>query len=68
MNFYSEVLAMELLNLREVRDLLGFKSYKPVRKLIELGLPVIHLGKGRYIAKNDLDEFLKAHTVVKKEG
>lgn len=59
---------MELLNLREVRDLLGFKSYKPVRKLIELGLPVIHLGKGRYVAKDELDEFLKSHTVVKKEG
>lgn len=60
-----EVLTMELLNLREVRDLLGFKSHKPVYYMINQGLPVIYVGKSRYVEKQELQRFLKSHTVSK---
>lgn len=56
---------MELMNLRQVRDLLGFKSYKPVHKLIEDGLPFVMIGKRQYVKKDELQQFIKSQTQVK---
>ncbi|HJF29616.1 MAG TPA: hypothetical protein K8V41_02490 [Ligilactobacillus saerimneri] len=56
---------MELMNLRQVRDLLGFKSYKPIHKLIEDGLPVVTIGKRQYIEKDELQQFIKSQTQIK---
>lgn len=56
---------MELMNLRQVRDLLGFKSYKPIHKLIEDGLPVVMIGKRQYVKKDELQQFIKSQTQVK---
>ncbi|MCZ0891848.1 hypothetical protein O0Z71_05265 [Ligilactobacillus saerimneri] len=53
---------MELMNLKQVRDLLGFKSYKPIHRLIEDGLPVVMIGKRKYIKKETLQSFIKNQT------
>lgn len=59
---------MELMNLRQVRDLLGFKSYKPIHALIDDGLPFVMIGKRQYIEKDKLQQFIKNQTQVKQGG
>lgn len=45
-------------------DYLNVKSNKTFKALISSGLPVINMGKSLRVKKDDIDEFMKAHTVV----
>lgn len=57
----------EYLTLKQAMQFLGLKSYKSIKKLINLGLPVVEIGQSKKISKTAIDEFMKAHTVVAKE-
>lgn len=43
---------------------LNIKSNKTFKRLIISGLPVINMGKSLRVKKDDIDEFMQAHTVV----
>lgn len=57
----------EYLSFKQAMQLLGLKSYKSIKKLINLGLPVVEVGQSKKISKAAIDEFMKAHTVIAKE-
>lgn len=58
---------MTYLTVKEAMDYLNVKSNKTFKALISSGLPVINMGKSLRVKKDDIDEFMKAHTVVAKE-
>lgn len=55
---------MTYLTVKEAMDYLNVKSNKTFKALISSGLPVINMGKSLRVKKDDIDEFMKAHTVV----
>lgn len=57
----------EYLSFKQAMQFLGLKSYKSIKKLINLGLPVVEVGQSKKISKTAIDEFMKAHTVIAKE-
>lgn len=57
----------EYLSFKKAMQFLGLKSYKSIKKLINLGLPVVEVGQSKKISKTAIDEFMKAHTVIAKE-
>lgn len=52
------------MSIKQAMQFLGLKSYKSIKKLINLGLPVVEVGQSKKISKTAIDEFMKAHTVV----
>lgn len=58
---------MTYLTVKEAMDYLNVKSNKTFKALISSGLPVINMGKSLRVKKDDIDEFMKAHTVVARE-
>lgn len=57
----------EYLSFKQAMQFLVLKSYKSIKKLINLGLPVVEVGQSKKISKTAIDEFMKAHTVIAKE-
>lgn len=55
---------MTYLTVKEAMDYLNVKSNKTFKALISSGLPVINMGKSLRVKKDDIDEFMQAHTVV----
>ena len=51
---------------KEACRVLGIKSYKALRYLINEGLPVIIIGKTKYISKQDLSDFMAKNRKVVK--
>ena len=58
---------MTYLTVKEAMNYLNIKSNKTFKALISSGLPVINMGKSLRVKKDDIDEFMKAHTVVARE-
>lgn len=52
------------MSIKQAMQFLGLKSYKSIKKIINLGLPVVEVGQSKKISKTAIDEFMKAHTVV----
>lgn len=57
----------EYLNYKETMKVLGLTSYKALRHYIKAGLPVIEVANSKRIKKSDLDAFMAAHYVSKKQ-
>ena len=57
-------MSQEYMSIKQAMQFLGLKSYKSIKKLINLGLPVVEVGQSKKISKTAIDEFMKAHTVV----
>lgn len=55
---------MTYLTVKEAMNYLNIKSNKTFKRLIISGLPVINMGKSLRVKKDDIDEFMQAHTVV----
>lgn len=55
---------MTYLTVKEAMNYLNIKSNKTFKRLIVSGLPVINMGKSLRVRKDDIDEFMKSHTVV----
>lgn len=58
-------MSQEYFGIAEATKYLGYKSTKSLYQLIEYGLPVSEIGNKKRISKSDIDEFIKAHKVVK---
>lgn len=58
---------MTYLTSKEAMNYLNIKSSKTLKGLIASGLPIINMGKSLRFKKDDIDEFMKVHTVVAKE-
>ena len=56
----------EYMTYKEACRVLGIKSYKALRYLINEGLPVIIIGKTKYISKQDLSDFMAKNRKVVK--
>lgn len=54
------------LSLNQAMDYMGIKSYNTLYRMIDNGLPVIHVGNLKRIDRDKLDEFLAQSTEVKK--
>lgn len=48
------------MRLNVAKEYLGLKSYTTLYKFIDFGLPVIVIGKGKYIDRVDADKFMAA--------
>ena len=57
----------EYLSYKEAMKVLGLTSYKGIRHYIKAGLPVIEVANSKRIKKSDLDAFMAAHYVNKKQ-
>ena len=57
-------MSQEYMSIKQAMQFLGLKSYKSIKKIINLGLPVVEVGQSKKISKTAIDEFMKAHTVV----
>ena len=57
-------MSQKYMSIKQAMQFLGLKSYKSIKKLINLGLPVVEVGQSKKISKTAIDEFMKAHTVV----
>ena len=56
----------EYMTYKEACQILGIKSYKALRYLINEGLPVIVIGKTKYISKQDLNDFMAKNRKIFK--
>lgn len=54
----------EYFSLEQAKNYMGFKSYDALKRYIELGLPVITVGRSKRISKTAIDKFMADHTVI----
>lgn len=57
---------IKYLTFKEACEVLGFKSYNPLREYIKQGLPVVIVGKSKRIDQQDLQEFMNKNKQVLK--
>lgn len=55
---------MSYLTIKEAMTYLNIKSNKTFKELVKAGLPVINMGKSVRVNKQDIDEFMRNHTVT----
>ncbi|WP_204122110.1 MULTISPECIES: helix-turn-helix domain-containing protein [Levilactobacillus] len=55
-----------ILSLKQTMDYMGIKSYNTLYRMIDNGLPVIHVGNVKRVDRDKLDEFLAKSTEVKQ--
>lgn len=53
------------LSLNQAMEYMGIKSYNTLYRMIDNGLPVIHVGNLKRIDRDKLDEFLAKNTETK---
>lgn len=56
----------EYFSYKKAMEYLGIKSYKTLKRLTKLGLPVVEIDGTKLISKSDIDEFMQAHKVIAK--
>lgn len=54
----------EYFSYSEATKYMGFRSYTPLYRCINLGLPVVQIGNSKRISKSAIDKFMADHTVV----
>lgn len=55
----------EYLSFKKAMNYMGFSAPRTLTKYIEMGLPVVIVGKSKRIRKSDIDQFMHDHTVIK---
>lgn len=54
----------EYLSFAQAVEYMGFKSYTPLYRCIQLGMPTVDIAGTKRISKSAIDKFMADHTVV----
>lgn len=61
-----EEIQQEYFSYTQAMQYMGFKSYTPLYRCIQLGMPTVDIAGTKRISKSAIDKFMQDHTTIQK--